>query len=222
MKTEELRLLKEGAYGFGVELSEGRLSLFSDFLDLLYSWNLGMNLTGLSEKKEIATKLFLDPLIALQYLPPTGTLLDIGTGAGIPGLPLKIARPEFLVHLLESRGKKVSFLRDVIRKLDLKETKAFSGRAEKQVKLPELLSFYDIVTARAVASLKETISICSHYLGTGSFLVTFKGPGIETEIKESNLLLKEESLEIHKKILYRLPQTEGKRYLLILKKCLKS
>ncbi len=177
-----------------------------------------MNLTGISEKREMITKLLLDPLVALPYLPSSGTVLDIGSGAGIPGFPLKIARPEFEVHLLESKAKKVSFLKDMIRKLELKGIEAYKGRAEKQADLPTLFHSYDIVTARALAPLKKTINICSPYLEPGGLLVTYKGSKVEQEIEDSERLMEELNFRISEKVSYGLPKTEGKRYLLILKK----
>lgn len=218
MKREDRQLLKEGAHGFGVKLSEKQLHLFALFLERLWLWNRRMNLTGISEKREMIIKLLLEPLVVLPYLPSSGTVLDIGSGAGTPGLPLKIARPEFEVHLLESKAKKVSFLKDMIRKLHLKGIKVHRGRAEKWADLPTLFHFYDIVTARALAPLKKTISLCSPYLEPGSLLVTFKGLKVEQEIEDSERLMEELNFKISKRISYCLPEIEGKKYLLILKK----
>jgi len=218
LKIEDRQLLKEGAHEFGVKLSEKQLHLFALFLEGLWSWNRRMNLTGISEKREMLIKLLLDPLVALPYLSSGGTVLDIGSGAGIPGLPLKIGRPEFEVHLIESKAKKVSFLRDMIRKLGLKGIEAYKGRAEKRADLPTLFHFYDIVTVRALAPLKKTISICSPYLEPGSLLVTFKGSRIDQDIEDSERLMEELNFRTSKIIPYNLPETEGKRYLLILQK----
>lgn len=218
MKSEDRHLLREGAHGFGVRLSEKQLDLFALFLERLWSWNRRMNLTGISEERQMIIKLLLDPLVALPYLPSSGAVLDIGSGAGIPGLPLKIARPEFEVHLLESKAKKVSFLKDMIRKLDLKGIEAYRGRAENRADLPTLFHCYDIVTARALAPLGETINLCSPYLGPGSILVTFKGSRVDLEIEDSERLMEEQNFMISKKVSYCLPEIEGKRYLLILKK----
>jgi len=218
MKPEDRQFLKKGASEFGTMLSEKQLCLFDVFLEGLWSWNKRMNLTGISEKREMIIKLLLDPLVALPYLSPGGTVLDIGSGAGIPGLPLKIGRPELEVHLLESKAKKISFLKDMIRKLGLKGIEACQGRAEKNADLPTLFDFYDIVTVRALAPLKKTITICSPYLEPGSLLVTFKGSSLDREIEESKQVMKELHLNISNKVLYSLPETPGKRSLLILKK----
>jgi len=218
MKPEDCQLLKKGASEFGIMLSEKQLCLFGVFLEGLWSWNRRMNLTSISEKRQMIIKLFLDPLVALPYLSSGGTVLDIGSGAGIPGLPLKIGRPELEVHLLESKAKKISFLRDMIRKLGLKGIEACKGRAEQRDDLPTLFHFYDIVTVRALAPLKKTINICYSYLEPGGLLVTFKGLRVDREIEESKQLMKEFNFKISKKVLYSLPETQGNRCLLILQK----
>jgi 16S rRNA (guanine527-N7)-methyltransferase len=218
LKREDRQFLKEGARGFGVKLSERQLDLFALFLDRLWLWNRRVSLTGISEKRQMITRLLLEPLVVLPYLPSSGTVLDIGSGAGSPGLPLKIAKPEFEVHLLESKAKKVSFLKDIIRKLHLKGIEAYRGRAEKWTDPRTLFHFYDIVTARALAPLKETIGLCCPYLEPGSLLVTFKGSKVEQEIEDGHRLMEQLDLRISKRVSYHLPGREGSRYLLILKK----
>lgn len=218
MKPEDRQLLIKGASECGVQLSEKQISLFDVFLEGLWSWNKRLNLTGISEKRQVIIKLFIDSLVALPHLSPRGTVLDIGSGAGIPGLPLKIGQPDFEVHLLESKAKKISFLKDMIRKLGLKGIEAYQGRAEQKHDVPTLFHCYDIVTARALASLKRTIALCSSYLEPGGVLVAFKGSRVEQEIEESNQVMKEFNFKIGKKVLYSLPETVGRRCLLILKK----
>ncbi|MFO8163468.1 MAG: 16S rRNA (guanine(527)-N(7))-methyltransferase RsmG [Thermodesulfobacteriota bacterium] len=216
--TEDRELLRYGASRFGVILSEKQISLLASFLEGLWSWNRRINLTGISGKKEMIIKLLLDPLVALPHLSSGGSVLDIGSGAGIPGLPLKIGRPEFEVHLLESKSKKISFLKDMIRKLGLIGIEAFKGRAEKKANLPALYHFYEIVTARALAPLHKTISICSCYVEPGGLLVTFKGSAVDQEIEDSKQLMKDLHFKISNKVAYRLPETPGERCILILKK----
>jgi 16S rRNA (guanine527-N7)-methyltransferase len=218
VSIEDLQLLRQGAHEFGVELSEKQVSLFALFLDGLCSWNRRMNLTGISERREMMIKLLLDPLVALPYLPLGGTVLDVGSGAGIPGFPFKIARQELEVHLLESKAKKVSFLSNMIRTLGLTRIAAYQGRAEKRPTPSGLFPSYDVVAARALAPLRKTITICSPYLKQGSLLVAFKGSKVNQEIQDSKRLLDELHLSVSKKISYSLPETVGSRYLVILKK----
>jgi 16S rRNA (guanine527-N7)-methyltransferase len=201
-----------------VSLSEEQMRLFILFLEGLWSWNRSINLTGIAEKRKMLIQLLLDPLVALPYLPSIGTLLDIGSGAGIPGLPLKIARPEYEVHLLEAKAKKVSFLKDMIRKVGLKGIKAYQGRAEKSDDLPALFNGYDIVTARALAPLKKTIHICSPYIMPGGLFLTFKGSHIHREKANSQALIEGLGFVIETEAAYRLPETRRERHLLILKR----
>jgi len=212
------QILKRGAHQFGVTLSEEQLHLFILFLDDIWAWNRHVNLTGITKKREMLIKLLLDPLAALPYLPSSGTLLDVGSGAGIPGLPFKIARPSYEVHLLEARAKKVSFLKYMTRKIGLPGIKAFQGRAEKSDDLPALLPGYDIVTARALAPLTKTIGICCPYIRPGGLLVVFKGSGIHREIANSQAAIDYLGLGIETKAAYRLPEAQRERYLLILKR----
>jgi 16S rRNA (guanine527-N7)-methyltransferase len=215
------QLLKRGAHQFGVTLSDEQMHLFFLFLENIWAWNRRVNLTGIAKKREMIIKLLLDPLVALPYLPSSGTLLDVGSGAGIPGLPLKIARPSYEVHLLEARAKKVSFLKYMTRKIGLTGIKAFQGRAEKSHDLPALFPGYDIVTARALAPLTKTIDICYPLIRPGGLLVAFKGSGIHRELPNSQAAIDDLGLGIETKAAYRLPEALGKRYLLILKRHLR-
>ena len=218
MKSEYRQLLIKRASEFGIQISERQVSLFNVFLEGLWSWNRRLNLTGISEKRQMIIKLIIDSLVALPHLSSHGTVLEIGSGAGIPGLPLKIGRPDFEIHLLESKAKKISFLKDMIRRLGLKGIEAYQGRAEQKHELLALFYCYDIDTVRALASLKKTINFCSSYLEPGGLLVAFKGLRVDQEIEESKQLMKKFGFKISKKVDYSLPETQGKRCLLILKK----
>jgi len=220
-RESESRLLKRVAHQFGVALSDEQAHLFIIFLEHIWAWNRRINLTGITEKREMLIKLLLDPLVALPYLPSSGTLLDVGSGAGIPGLPLKIGRPSYEVHLLEAKAKKVSFLRYMTRKIGLTGIKAFQGRAEKNHDLPGLLPAYDIVTARALAPLTKTIGICYPHIRPGGLLVAFKGSAIHRELADSQAAIEYLGFGIETKAAYRLPEARGERHLLILKRHLR-
>lgn len=214
----ELQILQDGAREFGVELSENQVTLFGRFLEELCSWNRRMNLTGISETRTMIIRLLLEPLVALPYLPTYGTLLDVGSGAGTPGIPLKIARHGLEVHLLESRAKKVSFLNHVIRELGLSGITASHGRAEERPARPELLSCYDVVTARALAPLKKTIGLCYPSIKEGGLLITYKGSRVNDEIQECTGSLEELHLLIKKVVPYSLPEIEGQQHLVIVRR----
>ncbi len=125
-KPEAVRLLlRRGTRTLGLDLSPPQLDQFLTYLDLLLKWNRRINLTALRSPDDIITRHFLDSLLLLPHLPETGRLLDIGSGAGFPGLPLKIARPGLSVDLVEATTKKASFLKEAVRRLGLSGVNVF-------------------------------------------------------------------------------------------------
>jgi len=141
----------------------------------LLKWNEMTNLTAITEPEEIKTKHFLDSLTVLDILPEnTRTLIDIGSGAGFPGLPIKIARPDVSVTLIEAVGKKVDFLNHLIGKLELKNIQAIHTRAEEIGQLPEYREKYDVATARAVAELKILVEYALPLIKIGGVFIAQK------------------------------------------------
>src|SRR3989454_11911207 len=144
----------EGLHRLGLELSQQQLGQFLLYREELLDWNARINLTAITDPEEVLIKHFLDSLsLLLVYNRPAARLLDIGAGAGFPGLPLKIVRPHWEVELLEATGKKVTFLRHMIETLHLENVVAIQGRAEEFAHKQEYRATFDVVTARAVASL---------------------------------------------------------------------
>lgn len=160
--------------------------LFSKFLRYqqeLLEWNAKFNLTAINDPEEVQLKHFLDSLSLLQaYDRPRAHLLDIGSGAGFPGIPLKIARPEWRVTLLEATGKKALFLRHVIDVLQLKEIDVVHGRAEEIAHEKKYRSSFDIVTARAVASLSSLLEYCAPYSRVKGLIVLPKKGDLTEEL----------------------------------------
>ena len=176
-----------------------------------------MNLTGLSHGQRMVFELFLDSLIPVPYLAETGRLLDVGTGAGFPGVPLKICRPQLKAHLLEANSRKVSFLKQVIRLLKLCETEVIRGRIEE---MRDALhpNGYHLITARALAPLGQNIAWCAPLLSEGGVLVSFLGGDAEDRLKENRQVIEDHDLFIGKKIPYRLPGGKGERTTIIFQK----
>lgn len=213
----ELAGLRSWAHNFGVELSPIQIHILKIYLKELWEWNRHMNLTGLTTQEGIIKELLLDSLIPLPLLPDRGRLLDIGSGAGFPAIPLKICRPGIKAHLVESNSKKVSFLKQVIRITGLDEIDVIRGRVEdiRTLLCPE---GYDIVAARALARLPQTIVWCAPHLMPGGILVTFQGRRFEDTLKESSNVLKKHGLYLYKSVSYVLPETDCHRNLLIFRK----
>lgn len=222
VRGDELRSLSEKASDYGVVLSQHHLNLFDIYLDELWEWNQRINLTGLSTRDGIVSDLFLDSLIPAPFLPRKGRMLDVGSGAGFPGLPLKIYNPLLKTDLLESNSKKVSFLKQVIRLLGLNEIEVIKGRIETDGRTRKghalLHAGYHLITARALADLSQTLVWCSPFLFPGGLLVGFLGSRAEDDMKKSQRIMKEHSLVVFKKIPYILPGKRSKRTTVIFKK----
>jgi 16S rRNA (guanine527-N7)-methyltransferase len=202
------------AHEFGIEVSAYQLYLLGIFLDELWEWNKRVNLTGLSSQQRIIEELLLDSLIPSSFLPEEGRLLDAGSGAGFPGIPLKIHKPQIEVHLMEANSKKVSFMKQVIRLTKLPEIKVIRGRIEKDRNLlhPE---GYHVITARALAHLPQTVEWCAPHLLSGGLMVSFQGDQFKNAIKESSRMMRAQRLFLHKSIPYTLPAKGTRRHILI-------
>ncbi|MGD2125215.1 MAG: 16S rRNA (guanine(527)-N(7))-methyltransferase RsmG [Desulfobacteraceae bacterium] len=201
----------------GIGLSQHQLDLIRIYLDELCDWNRRINLTGLSGRERIVVELFLDSLIPAPFLPKEGRMLDVGSGAGFPGLPLKILNPHLKTHLLEANSKKVSFLKQVIRLLQLKEVKVIRGRIEKDENNLHG-DGYHIITARALANLGQTIVWCTPLLCPDGLLVSFLGPRAKEEIEATRAVMEGHGLRVHKMIRYFLPGKEAERNIVLFEK----
>ena len=164
-----------------MELSAGQLEQFQTYMELLLEWNEKMNLTAITEPKAVAVKHFLDSILLLPYMEGGDTLIDVGTGAGFPGVPLKIMRPQLHLTLLDSLNKRLRFLKEVLGQLGL-EAAVVHARAEEGGRMPNLRAQFSFVTARAVAPLNLLCEYCLPFLQMGGTFLAMKGPEPEEEI----------------------------------------
>lgn len=217
MEENETHLLRSWAGDFGLELREDHMRAFSVFLSELEFWDKKINLTGLPSRERIVKELLLDSIIPAPFLPDMGSLLDVGSGAGFPAIPLKILKPMLGFHLVEVRSKRVAFLKEVIRKIRLSDVSVFRGRIETS---GELLSVegYDIITTRALAPLKKTLAWCIPYLRAGGIMVTFLGTRAQEEVKRSSIEMENHRLTILKSLPYKLPAKKDSRTIYIFKR----
>jgi len=213
-----VNIIINGATAVGANLDQKMIKMLLTYLSELKEWNQKVNLTSLKEDKSIIISHFIDSLSLIPHLPTSGCLLDLGSGAGFPGLPIKIARPELNVTLLESKRKKVNFLKHVISILKLSNIITFQGRAEHFIAEKQILDPFEIITARAFAKLDRLLMLAQPLLKEGGCLVAMKGKEGETELKESNDILKALSLEVIKTVRLKLPDTHKKRYLFFIMK----
>ncbi|MBW1887502.1 MAG: 16S rRNA (guanine(527)-N(7))-methyltransferase RsmG [Deltaproteobacteria bacterium] len=217
MSVYGLQLLRDKARDFGIELSLHHLNLFGIYLTELMDWNRRINLTGLKSVDRIVIELLLDSLIPAPFLPDKGRMLDVGSGAGLPWIPLKIHSPQLSIHLLEANSKKVNFLKQVIRLLSLRDIHAIKGRIEKDE--DNLHSDgYHLITARALAGLHQTIEWCSPFLLPGGLLVSFLGNRAEEDLKGCQQVMEDNCICFHRQIPYILPGKRSERNTVIFKK----
>jgi len=213
----EIELLADEASTFGIELSSSELGLFQTYLEELWEWNKRFNLTGLKTRKRMVTELFLDSLIPAPFLPEKARMLDVGSGAGFPGLPLKIHLQGLEIHLLEANARKVSFLKQVIRSLKLEGTRVIRGRIEAHKEWLDGEG-YGVVTARAVANLDRIILWCSPVLLSEGCLVVFLGAEGEKNLEKNKELMNTCGLRVVEKVSYLLPGRRTERHTFVLKR----
>lgn len=183
---EILRLL--ASEKLGLELSPRQLEQFSLYGDLLVEWNKKVNLTNITDPEGIILKHFLDSLTLTKYLQGS-SLVDIGTGAGFPGIPLKIYFPEMEVRLVDSLAKRLDFLKVVIDQLNLQGIDTIHSRAEDLGRSPQYREKFDYVTSRAVARLPILLEYTVPLLKIGGTFLAAKGSQVEEEIEESTKAL---------------------------------
>jgi len=187
MDTTKMNQLKEGALQFGVDLDEKQLAQFYRYYEMLIDWNEKINLTAITEFEEVLKKHFLDSISIGRIIgqDESVSLLDIGTGAGFPGIPIKIAFPNIKVTLLDSLNKRVNFLNEVIKELQLEDICALHGRAEDFAKKKEMREQFDYCVSRAVANLSSLCEFCLPYVKVGGSFVSYKSGKAQEELEVS-------------------------------------
>lgn len=176
------RMIRDAASRLGVDISPAATEMFAVHARELLRWNQKINLTAITDPAAVAVKHFVDAVAALRVLPPGGHLLDIGSGAGFPGIPLKIARPALVVTLVDAARRKVSFLNHLIRTLALEQTLARHVRVEALAADRHQAGCYDVVVCRAFADLAGFVAVGLPLLAPGGRLVALKGPSAEAEV----------------------------------------
>ena len=210
MNNEEL--LKKGLNELNIECSVDQISAFMTFLAELKKWNKAYNLTALKSDRDIVIKHFLDSLLYLKAIPEgILTLADAGAGAGFPGIPLKIVRPELDLTLIESSRKKAAFLRHISRQLGLENSTVLETRLEGLGK--EYEQQYDIIVTRATFSIKDFLKMACPYVKKDGKLILSKGPKISEELEEPS----NNNKNIHEILKVRLPYEEAQRNLVVLR-----
>ena len=200
-----------------IEITDIQLEQLNKYYELLVEYNKVMNLTGITEKEQVYLKHFYDSLTLTKVIDPTKeeTLCDVGTGAGFPGLVIKILFPNLKVTLVDSLNKRIEFLKKVIQELNLKDIEAIHERAEEFAKNNR--EKYDIVTSRAVAPLNILLEYNIPLLKVNKYFIAYKGI-ISQEIIDSEHALKEMNAKVEKVEEFLLPIEQSNRTILLIKK----
>lgn len=219
MDYEEFKIKMEGKLtSINIQLSESKIKDFYTYMEELVEWNKKINLTAILEGDDIIDKHFIDSLTISQYIKDDENIIDVGTGAGFPGIPLKIARENLKIDLLDSLNKRINFLNEIINILNLKNIKTIHARAEDEAGKKEKREEYDIAVSRAVANLPVLLEYLLPFVKLGGKCICMKGMNIEEELNNSKKALKELGGEIEEINKFKLSDTDATRNIIIVRK----
>ena len=204
----------------GIRLMDVQKRQFDRYYELLIEWNRVMNLTGITEYDEVNLKHFTDSLtiVRIKDMENVSTLIDVGTGAGFPGIPVKIAFPHIKVTLLDSLNKRIKFLNQVVEELDLEDVVTLHGRAEDYAKKEEYREQFDLCASRAVANLSTLSEYCLPFIKKGGCFVSYKSADSDEEIQQSEKALDILGGKIEKVDKFVLPGSDMGRALVMIEK----
>lgn len=204
---------------WNIEIDDIIVKRFNRYYELLIEWNKNINLTAITEPEDVMIKHFLDSSALLKYMDLSGkNIIDVGTGAGFPGIVIKILNPDCKITLLDSLNKRVLFLNEVIKELKLEGISSVHGRAEDFAHDNKYREKYDIVTSRAVANLSTLSEYCIPFAKVGGMFVPYKSGNIDEEIVEAKRALSVLNSSVTKVEKYSLPCNDYERSLVFIKK----
>lgn len=199
-------------------LTEEQIEKFYNYMNLLIEWNKKINLTAIIEPKDIILKHFIDSLTIEKYIKKGENIIDVGTGAGFPGIPLKIAREDLKITLADSLNKRINFLNEVINKLDLKNIETIHTRAEELGKNKKFREKFDIATSRAVANMSTLSEYLIPFVKVNGRCICMKSSDIDTELENAKKAINILGCEIESKDKFNLPNSDLGRSVIILRK----
>ncbi len=215
-KFEEI--LKTYLKKIDIELSKKQIEQFYTYMNLLLEWNEKINLTAITEPEEVILKHFVDSLTISAYIKKGSKLVDMGTGAGFPGIPLKILRDDIEITLVDSLNKRINFLNEVIKELELREISTVHARAEEFGQNKKYREKFDIATSRAVANLSTLSEYLVPLVKLEGKIICMKGSEVKEEVENAKNAIKILGGKMEKEESFNLPNSDMKRNLVIIKK----
>lgn len=217
-------IVKQAACEYGLELTEGQVEELTTYFELLVEWNEKVNLTAITAPQDVAVKHMIDSLSCYDPLifKKEAKIIDVGTGAGFPGLPLKIFRPDLKLTLFDSLNKRIKFLQAVASAIGITDINFVHSRAEDGGKNKQLREQYDIAVSRAVARLNVLCEWCMPFVAVGGFFIALKGSQYSLEVEEARGALKALGGEIVKVENIKLPGLDDVRAVIYIKKVKKT
>lgn len=201
-----------------LSLNDEQVCLFDKYMDMILEWNEKINLTAITEKDDIMLKHFIDSATAGKYIDDNSKVIDIGTGAGLPGIPLKIINNTLNITLMDSLNKRINFLNEVISELDLKNICAVHSRAEELGRDKYNREMYDVSISRAVANLSTLLEYMMPFVKVGGVCICMKGPNVLEELESAKKAIKELGGELEKVDNFMLPNSDIERNIIIIRK----
>ena len=217
----ELRL-RNLSNEIGITLNDQQVELFYNYMNLLLDWNSKINLTAITEQNDIILKHFIDSMTVFDYLKDVKSIVDVGTGAGFPGIPIGIMCEDKKITLMDSLNKRIKFLDDVIEKNNLNNIVTIHSRAEDLGKNDIYRENFDVAISRAVANLATLVEYMLPLVKVGGKCICMKGQDIKKEIKDSEIAIEILGGEIETIDEFCLPGTEMKRNILVIRKIKKT
>lgn len=203
---------------FNIKINDEQIKKFMNYMNLLLEWNEKINLTAITQPEEVKLKHFVDSLTVLKYINDDDKVIDIGTGAGFPGIPLKIMKENTKITLLDSLNKRINFLNIVIETLNLRNIQAIHGRAEEIARNKLYREKYDVAVSRAVANLSTLTEYMLPFVKVGGKCICMKGANVNEEIEKAKNAIKELGGEIERVDNFYLSDNDNERNIIIIRK----